>query len=111
MGADRHRAEFDLPTTVRGGACPNRSRTLRWAWIPTWIPTKTPKDTHVAAVIATTGALLDTRSFPTTVDGYRQLPAWACAFGRLQRAGVECTGSYGAALTRYLHRRRILHSP
>jgi transposase len=63
----------------------------------------THKDTHVAAVTTTTGAMLDTRSFPTTQEGYRQLLAWARAFGRLQRAGVECTGSYGAALTRYLH--------
>lgn len=47
--------------------------------------------------------LLDTRSFRTTQQGYRHLLAWAGAFGRLQRAGVECTGSYGAALTRYLH--------
>ncbi|AQW54374.1 hypothetical protein ACIQPP_49635 [Streptomyces violaceusniger] len=40
----------------------------------------THKDIHVAAVItATTGALLDTRSFPTTEDGYRQPLAWACA--------------------------------
>ncbi|MBT2510669.1 transposase, partial [Streptomyces sp. ISL-98] len=63
----------------------------------------THKDVHVAAVITMTGALLDTRSFRTTQEGYRQLLAWARAFGRLQRAGVECTGSYGAALTRYLH--------
>lgn len=63
----------------------------------------THKDTHVAAVTTTTGAMLDTRSFPTTQDGYRQLLSWARSFGRLQRAGVECTGSYGAALTRYLH--------
>ncbi|WP_274565231.1 IS110 family transposase [Streptomyces spiramyceticus] len=63
----------------------------------------THKDVHVAAVITMTGALLDTRSFHTTQEGYRQLLARARAFGRLQRAGVECTGSYGAALTRYLH--------
>ncbi|MFE2993148.1 IS110 family transposase [Streptomyces sp. NPDC059262] len=63
----------------------------------------THKDAHVAAVATATGALLDTRSFPTTGDGYQQLLAWARSFGRLRRAGVECTGSYGAALTRYLH--------
>jgi hypothetical protein len=51
----------------------------------------THKDLHVAAVITTTGALLDTRSFRTTQEGYCQLLAWAGAFGRLQRAGVECT--------------------
>lgn len=63
----------------------------------------THKDVHVAAVITSTGLLLDTRGFPTTREGYRQLLCWARAFGQLQRAGVECTGSYGAALTRCLH--------
>ncbi|MFJ9151870.1 IS110 family transposase [Streptomyces sp. NPDC102270] len=67
----------------------------------------THKDVHVAAVITSTGLLLDTRSFPTTREGYRQLLSWARAFGQLQRAGVECTGSYGAALTRYLHHEGI----
>ncbi|MGW4981944.1 IS110 family transposase [Streptomyces mirabilis] len=63
----------------------------------------THKDSHVAAVTTNTGVLLDTRSFPTTQQGYRQLLSWARSFGQLQQAGVECTGSYGAALTRYLH--------
>ncbi|MFD0499298.1 IS110 family RNA-guided transposase [Streptomyces rhizosphaericus] len=67
----------------------------------------THKDVHVAAVITSTGALLDTRGFSTTREGYRQLLSWARAFGQLQRAGVECTGSYGAALTRYLHHESI----
>ena len=62
----------------------------------------THKDVHVAAVITALGALLDSRSFPTTTAGYRQLLAWARTFGTLRRAGVECTGSYGAALTRHL---------
>ncbi|WP_406340056.1 transposase [Streptomyces sp. NBC_01620] len=48
------------------------------------------------------GAALDGRSFPATADGYRQLLDWARSFGVLRRAGVECTGSYGAALTRHL---------
>ena len=34
------------------------------------------------------------------------LLAWARGFGALRRAGVECTGSYGAALTRYLRAAR-----
>ncbi|MGV9567089.1 IS110 family transposase [Streptomyces sp. NPDC003480] len=63
----------------------------------------THKDVHAAAMVTSTGALLDSRTFPATRDGYRQLLSWARSFGRLQRAGVECTGSYGAALTRYLH--------
>lgn len=53
------------------------------------------KDVHVAAVITSTGLLLDTRSFSATREGYRQLLSWARAFGRLRQAGVKCTGSYG----------------
>jgi transposase len=30
------------------------------------------------------------------------LLAWARGFGAVRRAGVECTGSYGAALSRHL---------
>jgi transposase len=62
----------------------------------------THKDLHVAAVITALGALLCSKSFPATKAGYQQLLAWARTFGALRRAGVECTGSYGAALTRYL---------
>jgi len=62
----------------------------------------THKDLHVAAVLTALGVLLGTRSFPTTAKGYRQLLTWARGFGPLHRAGVECTGSYGAALSRHL---------
>ncbi|MDQ1033244.1 transposase [Streptomyces umbrinus] len=62
----------------------------------------THKDAHVAAVISTTGKLIDCRSFPTTTDGYQQLLDWARSSGMASRAGVECTGSYGAALSRFL---------
>ena len=62
----------------------------------------THKDVHVAAVITVLGALLASTTFPTTAAGYRDLVAWARTFGMLRRAGVECTGSYGAALTRHL---------
>ncbi|GAB3836198.1 hypothetical protein ACFPIJ_22270 [Dactylosporangium cerinum] len=37
----------------------------------------------------------------------RQLLTWAHSFGILNRAGVEGTGSYGAALTRFLRRHHI----
>ena len=62
----------------------------------------THKDLHVAAVITALGALLCSKAFPATAAGYRQLLAWARTFGTLRRAGVECTGSYGAALARHL---------
>jgi len=62
----------------------------------------THKDVHVAAVITALGRLVASRSFPTTAAGYRRLLEWAGSFGTLRRAGVECTGSYGAALARHL---------
>ena len=62
----------------------------------------THKDVHVAAVLTSLGLLLATSSFPTTAKGYRQMLAWARGFGAVNRAGVECTGSYGAALSRHL---------
>lgn len=62
----------------------------------------THKDVHVAAVINALGALRGSATFPTTAAGYRDLVAWVRTFGTLRWAGVECTGSYGAALTRHL---------
>jgi len=62
----------------------------------------THKDLHVAAVVSVLGALLGSRAFPATAAGYRDLLVWACSFGTVQRAGVEGTGSYGAALSRSL---------
>jgi transposase len=66
----------------------------------------THKDIHVAAVLSALGVLLGSATFPTTAAGYRQLLAWARGFGPLRLAGVEGTGSYGKALTRYLRGRR-----
>ena len=62
----------------------------------------THKDVHVAAVLTALGVLQETKTFPATAAGYQALLAWAGTFGVLRRAGVECTGSYGAALARYL---------
>jgi transposase len=62
----------------------------------------THADAHVAAVCDRLGAVLGTRSFPTTGRGYRQLLAWLRSFGMLERVGVEGTGSYGVGLTRVL---------
>ena len=62
----------------------------------------THKDLHAAAVINPVGVLLSSETFPATAAGYRALLAWASRFGTVRRAGVECTGSYGAALARHL---------
>lgn len=62
----------------------------------------THKDFHVAAVLTTVGALVATASFPATRSGYKHLLAWSRSFASVRRAGVEGTGSYGAALARFL---------
>ncbi|MFE9259259.1 IS110 family transposase [Streptomyces sp. NPDC006879] len=67
----------------------------------------THKDMHVAAVLDHLGALLDIGEFPATGTGYHQLLDWAGQFGTVMLAGVECTGSYGAGLARYLATQRV----
>ena len=62
----------------------------------------THRDIHMAAVVTADGAMLASRAFPATADGYRRMLAWARSHGTVRRAGIECTGSYGQALTRYL---------
>ena len=62
----------------------------------------THQDLHVAAALDQVGRLLGTHTFPTTAAGYRQLLTWLRGHGRVERVGVEGTGSYGAALARHL---------
>ena len=59
-------------------------------------------EVHVAVVLSTLGARLGSTNVPATAAGYRALLAWAGTWGVLRRAGVEGTGSYGAALARHL---------
>jgi hypothetical protein len=67
----------------------------------------THQDTHVASVITILGVLVATAAFPSTAAGCRQLLGWARNFGVVHRAGVEGSGSYGAALARSLRRQHI----
>jgi transposase len=62
----------------------------------------THADTHVAAACDQLGAVLATKSFPTTTTGYQQLARWLRSFGEVVTIGVEGTGSYGSGLARYL---------
>ncbi|WP_342456896.1 IS110 family transposase [Streptomyces sp. WZ-12] len=62
----------------------------------------THRDIHVAAVISMTGKTLAIESFPATATGYCQLAQWSSELGVIRRAGVEGSGNYGAALSRYL---------
>lgn len=62
----------------------------------------THKDLHVAAVVDEHDRVLGSRCFATTRQGYKQMLAWMCSFGQLQKIGIECTGTYGAGLLRYV---------
>jgi transposase len=67
----------------------------------------THKDLHVAAVVDERDHVLGTECFASTRQGYKQMLAWMRAFGELVRVGVECTGTYGAGLLRYLQQRGV----
>ncbi|MFD4946159.1 transposase [Streptomyces sp. NPDC058409] len=67
----------------------------------------THRDVHVAAVLSLVGAVMDTRSFPSTAVGYGELWEWVGRLGTVRLAGVEGSSSYGAALSRYLLARRV----
>ena len=53
----------------------------------------THADAHFAAALSSTGGVLGTQSFRTTIAGYRRPLAWLRTFGDLDRVGVEGTGS------------------
>jgi transposase len=62
----------------------------------------THSQVHHAAALDQHGAFLGDRQFTTDLTGYQQLLDWAANFGIINVVGVECTGSYGAGLTRHL---------
>lgn len=64
-------------------------------------------DTHVAVVIDDRGKYLSEHSFETKIKGYHALLKWAQSFGRVERAGVEGTGTYGAGLATYLAKQSV----
>lgn len=60
-------------------------------------------DIHAAAVLdSATGRLLGSDVFTANPAGYASLVAWMASFGAIDVIGVECTGSWGAGLTRHL---------
>lgn len=64
----------------------------------------THKVIHVAAVVDEHDRVLGSKTFATTTHGYKSLLTWMRSFGELERVGMECTGTYGAGLLRYLQR-------
>jgi len=67
----------------------------------------THRDVHMAAALDERGAQLGVRSFPTDPRGHTELLAWLESFGEVDLIGVEGTGTYGAGLTRFLHRHGV----
>lgn len=64
----------------------------------------THKHIHVAVAIDHHGARLGDFTVAADTGGYTQLESWAQALGRVDRFGIEGTGSYGAGLTSFLRR-------
>lgn len=62
----------------------------------------THQQTHHAVIVHADGQRLADRQFPATEAGYVELLDWAVGYGRIDRFGVESTGSYGAGLARHL---------
>lgn len=62
----------------------------------------THKDLHVAAVVDEQDRVLGSECFPSTRQGHKRMLLWMRSFGELSRVGIECTGTYGAGLLRYL---------
>jgi transposase len=67
----------------------------------------THADQHVGVALDQLGRLLGTRAVPSTAAGHAALLAWAGGLGRVERVGVEGTGSYGAGLSRWLRARGV----
>lgn len=65
-------------------------------------------DVHVGAVINSSGNLLGTRAVSVSAHGYLDLLEWAESLGKLRKAGIEGTGTYGAGLCRFLTSRGIV---
>lgn len=65
------------------------------------------KHTHHAAIITNTGQRIADRQFPASTRGYADLLAWAHDHGQIHAFGVESTGSYAAALARFLLDHRV----
>jgi transposase len=57
---------------------------------------------HHAVALDETGRRLGDQAFPATRSGYVDLLGWLRRLGTVAMVGVESTGSYGAALTRFL---------
>lgn len=60
----------------------------------------THADTHHVAVITNYGRPLVDVMVPATASGYRKALALVAEYSQVDKVGIECTGSYGAGITR-----------
>jgi transposase len=67
----------------------------------------THDETHIGVLLDAVGRRLGARAIRADDAGHEEFVAWAQAHGRLERAGVEGTGSYGAPLGRFLAARGV----
>jgi transposase len=58
------------------------------------------KDTLAASLVDEAGRELEARTFQNTPDGHVEFVKWAQRFGGIARIGVECSATYGAAVSR-----------
>jgi transposase len=64
----------------------------------------THKYVHVAVALDSLGVRLGERHVQANRQRYAQLEAWAVSLGRVDRFGIEGTGSYGVGLASFLRR-------
>jgi transposase len=65
----------------------------------------THKYVHVAVALDELGGRLGELTVTADSGGYAQLERWAASQGRILAFGIEGTGSYGAGVTSFIHRR------
>jgi transposase len=62
----------------------------------------THKDINVATVVNQSNQVLASEYFPTNRHGYKKMLTWMASFGTVSRVGIECSGTYGLGLLRYM---------
>jgi transposase len=70
--------------------------------LPVYGGIDTPADTHHVAVCDRTGRPLGDLQVPAPSAGYRDAVAFLHRWPTLASVGIECTGSYGAGITRVI---------
>lgn len=81
----------------------NRNHSNNWLTLGV----DTHLDMHVAVLLDVVGKVVDTKAFQVSADGYQELYQWTESFGRVKKAGLEGTGTYGAGLCKYLQSKDI----